>query len=153
MRNYISKITALLLLTNIVLAKLSAQQSPPQTSSRSQETNEMLDYLLRLSRPGININRMPINICFLRDRNFYVGFVIAGHATKDVCSVATLRVVNLLDSMGYEENTVFSYGVGYDRLGSRDPLLYHQKLRELRNAFLDLEDEYSFEVRVIDAQD
>lgn len=153
MKKFGYQVALLLLLTPLFSFTLSAQQSP-RASYNDHELNDVFEnYLLRLTRPVININRIPINISFIRDRSTYVGFIIAGHAMKEVCGVATLRVANLLDSMGYEQNTVFSYGVGYDRRGSRDPLNYHQRLKELRNAFMDLQDEYFSEVRVLDVED
>ncbi len=69
---------------------------------------------LTVPQLSYSINSLPIHVCFIKDRSYYVGFIIAGHAYKSVCSAASLEVSRLLKKEGYTGETVSSFGIGYD---------------------------------------
>jgi hypothetical protein len=105
--------------------------------------------LAEVFRPAhYDINRTPINICFLTNNGKYTGFVIAGHASKSICEVASLGVKNFLDSLGYHNNTIFSFGVGVDINRKYAEPVYHTKLEELKNIFTTLEKKDPYQVKV-----
>jgi len=113
----------------------------------------LLDYLNGLTHQSANINRLPINACFLKNGKTHTGIVIAGHASLDVCRIASFRVKKLLDSMGYKENTFFSFGVGYDLGDGRNSASYDKALGELESRLRLLQEQYPLEVNVETVED
>lgn len=127
---------------------LGQQDSPPfreDLNSRLQRQAKLRD----LYFPAVyDINRLPINVCFIKKDSSYVGFVIAGHAFKEACHTASLKIKTILNTIGYQDNTIFSFGVGYDRRNNAVDTFYHNKLKELESTCLDLQERDIFQVRV-----
>ena len=111
-----------------------------------------VDSLIRLHPKVFNINNIPINICFIKDKASYKGFIIAGHARKAVCQLASLEVKNNLDSLGYTDSTVFSYGVGYDFRENDTDGRYNLMLQKMQTNFAAIRDSNLFEVRMFEVQ-
>lgn len=127
---------------------LGEQDSLPfreDLNSRLQRQAELMD----LYFPAVyDINRLPINVCFIKKDSSYVGFVIAGHAFKEACHTASLKIKTILNTIGYQDNTIFSFGVGYDRRNNAVDTFYHNRLKELESTCLDLQERDIFQVRV-----
>lgn len=99
-----------------------------------------------------SINTIPISICFLKDstNGHNVGFIIAGHAEKAACQIATAEVQNILDKVGNSASTVFTYGVGFDdRTNSWTPE-YETAMSEMKARFMALKEHYPSEVRLLE---
>jgi hypothetical protein len=134
----------------LIVIALGQKDSPlPIDDLRSKllmsKESEYLDLLIPST---FDINRLPINVCIIKKDSINVGFVIAGHALKETCHTASLKIKTILDTIGYQDNTVFSFGVGYDRRNTDPDMLYHNQLKELEKTCLDLQERDMFQVRV-----
>lgn len=139
MPSYIKCTLGSVLFLLVFIPFLSAQADSSSENIYPQDDNlQKLLLLLKKVQP-IDINRLPINICFFTDSNeHYVGFIIAGHAYKSVCQVASMAVRHLLDSLGYNEQSIFSFGVGFD-YRSDSAGVYDILLHALAKVFYNLE--------------
>lgn len=111
-----------------------------------------MDSLVATHPKVFNINNIPINVCFIKDLDTYKGFIIAGHAEKAVCQIASLEIKKTLDSLGYTDSTVFTYGVGFDLRETDADGSYHKALQELHKKFASVRDSNLFEVRLFEVQ-
>lgn len=50
--------------------------------------------------PIYDINNLPISVWFIKEGDDFKGFIVAGHATKAVCEVASLEVHNKIKAIG-----------------------------------------------------
>ena len=99
--------------------------------------------------PLYDINNQPISVWFISDDSRYVGFIVAGHATKAVCEVASLEVYNKLKAIGKDDASIFSFGVGYNFKRNNDSdYTYHSTLEEMKIKFEDLSYEYPEQVNI-----
>jgi hypothetical protein len=97
--------------------------------------------------PPYDINNLPISVWFLKDNDKYVGFIVAGHATKSVCEVASLEVMTKLEDIGTNSSTIFSYGIGFDRRhGNEWSSSYNRQMLEMKSKFKELESKYPAQV-------
>jgi len=104
-----------------------------------------LDTLFKL--PPYDINNLPISVWFLKKNNKYFGFIVAGHATKAVCEVASLEVMTKLDEIGKDKNSIFSYGIGYNRKSEIEwNSTYNSQIVSMKENFSKLQSEYPDQV-------
>lgn len=80
--------------------------------------------------PSYDINNLPISFWLLKEGNSNVGFIVAGHAYKEVCQLASFEVLSEIDKMGKIDTTIFTYGVGFD-LRDRDGKNWNSKYDSL----------------------
>lgn len=119
-------------------------------TASAQQYAGMLDSLVKKHPPVFNINNIPINICFIKYSGQSVGFIVAGHAEKAVCQIASFEVAERLKAAGYTDSTVFSYGAGYDlRLGNRSSQ-YADLLKEMQDSFAVLAKKNPLQVRLFE---
>ena len=88
------------------------------------------------SIPIYDINNLPISVWFFKRDRKHVGFMIAGHATKAVCEIASLEVHNKLKEIGTSTSSIFSYGIGYDLLEGEDSSNhYNSTMKTMKDEF------------------
>jgi hypothetical protein len=93
--------------------------------------------------PSYDINNLPISVWFFTDGDDKVGFLIAGHAYKEVCEVASQEIMDEIEKMGRVDTTIFTYGVGFDirpKTSSRWNKRYDSLLTVMERNFIELED-------------
>lgn len=99
--------------------------------------------------PSYDINNLPISVWFIKDDNKFIGFIVAGHATKAVCEVASLEVYNKLKAIGKDDATIFSFGVGYNLKKSHaSDNVYNGLLADMKTEFEDLASKYPTQVKI-----
>lgn len=99
--------------------------------------------------PIYDINNMPISVWFIKSGRDYKGFIVAGHATKAVCEVASLEVHNKIKAIGKSESSIFSYGIGHNILSENESSSsYHEIMKTMKKEFEELEMENSDQVSV-----
>lgn len=99
--------------------------------------------------PSYDINNQPISVWFITDGNRFAGFIVAGHATKAVCEVASLEVYNKLKAIGKDDATVFSFGVGYNlKKDYVSDNAYNSLLADMKSEFEDLASKHPTQVKV-----
>lgn len=99
--------------------------------------------------PSYDINNQPISVWFITDGNRFAGFIVAGHATKAVCEVASLEVYNKLKAIGKDEATIFSFGVGYNlKKDYASDNAYNSLLADMKSEFEDLASKYPKQVKI-----
>jgi len=95
--------------------------------------------------PVYDINTEPISFWVLKNSaGKNVGFIVAGHAEKSICKIASIEVMTKLKEMGKNDNSLFSFGIGYD-FRDKSPLWtesYHQLVGKMEEKFRSLEKEY-----------
>ncbi len=105
------------------------------------------------SIPIYDINNLPISVWFLKQNRKHVGFIVAGHATKAVCEIASLEVHNKLKEIGTSASSIFSYGIGYDLLeGTAAHNHYDNIMKTMKHEFqiLGIKNPDQIKVREID---
>ncbi|MBK8703380.1 MAG: hypothetical protein IPN33_06980 [Saprospiraceae bacterium] len=99
--------------------------------------------------PIYDINNLPISVWFIKQKNDYKGFIVAGHATKAVCEVASLEVHNKIKAIGKSESTIFSFGVGYNILDNNESSSsYNEIMQGMKEEFEELEGDNEEQVSV-----
>ena len=107
-----------------------------------------LDTVFKL--PLYDINNMPISVWFFEEENKQIGFIVAGHATKTICEIASTEVMTKLQDIGMNTSSIFSFGIGYDlRNDNTWNERYDSLLLTMRNKFVQLRKKYPEQV-VID---
>lgn len=101
------------------------------------------------SLPSYDINNRPISVWFIKDADKYVGFIVAGHATKSVCEIASIEVREKLKAIDSKNTAIFSFGIGYNLQAGTDwNETYNALLQTMEEKFVNLALQYSDQVTV-----
>lgn len=95
-----------------------------------------------------SINTGPIHICFIMNGNAYAGFILAGHAERAICAVASLEIASELQTLGYTTQTIFTYGVAFDLRPGVKSTNYNIIIRRMHQKFRALQREHPEQVVV-----
>jgi len=101
--------------------------------------------------PIYDINNVPISVWILKEGTYNSGFIVAGHAEKAVCKVASVEVMTKLNQLGFNNDNLISFGIGYDirsRLTDKWTQSYHEKISELENKLTELSIKHPNQVKV-----
>ncbi|GGG30097.1 hypothetical protein GCM10011344_33760 [Dokdonia pacifica] len=103
--------------------------------SESEYNGRNLQYGL----PNYDINTDPISAWFFKKDTTYVGFIIAGHAEKAICEVASLEIANKIEKLGAKDNSMFSFGIGYNfNSDEKQQEKYHDIIIDMKAKFEEL---------------
>jgi len=120
----------------------------PQLLSGKELKVYVIDSTKKVKVPYYDINNSPISVWFLKDSNKYMGFIVTGHAERDVCNQASIEVYNKLKEIG-DKDAVFSFGIGYSIKQSQDwTSQYDALLKDMDDKFKEFESKYQGQVRV-----
>ncbi len=152
--NYTSLITYLFVGFMLIISGCAPIQKPtsPQESiivKPSASTYKLEKSEVRL--PDYDINNAPISVWVITEGVDNVGIIIAGHAEKAVCQVASIAVITAFEELGDNKNKFVSFGIGFDirpkstNLWSPD---YNAQITELIGKLNHLREQYPNQVKI-----
>lgn len=96
--------------------------------------------------PIYDINNTPISVWFIKKEEKYLGFIVAGHATKAVCEVASIEVHNKFKKIGNNESSIFSFGVGHYIIDEDEwTVEFNETLNSMEEKFNNLQHEIDYD--------
>jgi hypothetical protein len=122
-------------------------------SGMAQRNRDSLDILADHAFV-FNINNTPINICFIKNSDsLFVGFIVAGHAEKAVCQIASMEIKSDLEKIGYTDSTIFSFCVAYDLRNKNPGKPYDSLLRKMKQKFIKLKKDNPLQIRILEVSE
>ena len=146
-----AKVAIVISLLTLPLIGKSQSRSKNRRIIKNAISQSYQDEYSRLS--DFDINNSPIGYWDIYDsgRNRHIGFIITGHAEKEICEVASREVELKIDAIGRNNSSVFTFGVGYDYRPDDKAgwtYQYHQQLSQLKKKFSQLAFNYPDQVVV-----
>ena len=102
--------------------------------------DELGSITTQIGLPTYDINTDPISAWFIKKDTTYIGFIIAGHAEKAICEVASLEIANKTEKLDIKNDAVFSFGIGYNfNTDQKQIVKYHNIIKGMKAKFKELE--------------